>query len=729
MKRISGYGTILSAAVVLLGSAVAGAATTTVEDRGVLARWSDEVWSTAINKGADSALELLETLPEHPEAGPFRDGLDRYRTHALERDEARQTRLAELESEMTDHVAASDILEGLRAANEIYQLAESKDAVLKDAEVVALVDEANRRARQLEQEGKWLDAHSHYNLLHLLYYDQMTYKEDLTRVLQRLQMLALYMPERLHDLRSDQRVADGEDPLPPYNGAADDWRDKLRPVDMEMVLRAVSYAQQAQVDGAEFGPMLIGGFQAVHTMVTTPDLSEAFPSLEDDQRRRDFLKFVDERMTFLKRNQDRLDFQDLYNGLKDLRSANRSSIDVSYEALLHEFGNGAMNALDDFTGIVWPYDMERFTRTTSGEFKGVGIQITLDEAMQLKVVTPLQGTPAAKAGIRPGDLIREIDGESTVGISLTQAVDQITGDVGTTVTLGIERVGEDETIPVELRRTVIPIHSVKGWKRSGRSETDWDWFIDPENHIGYVRLSQFTKNTSTDLINALREMNRDDLNGLILDLRWNPGGLLDEAVNIVSLFVDSRQVVVTQRDADGVTRDIQKTRRSPVRLDEDLPVVVLVNGGSASASEIVAGCLQDYKKAVVIGERSFGKGSVQNVFPLSGDRARFKLTTQYYYLPSGRLIHRKVGSSTWGIEPDIAIEALPSQVSDALALRQNADVVDFDDDGKLVEVDVESDPAKLLSDGLDPQLETAVLLVQSQLLDAAPDPAARTSLN
>ncbi|MCA9311575.1 MAG: hypothetical protein KDA21_10245, partial [Phycisphaerales bacterium] len=197
---------------------------------------------------------------------------------------------------------------------------------------------------------------------------------------------------------------------------------------------------------------------------------------------------------------------------------------------------------------------------------------------------------------------------------------------------------------------------------------------------------------------------------------WNPGGLLDEAVNIVSLFVDGRQVVVTQRDAAGVARDVQKTRRGPVRIDDDIPVVVLVNGGSASASEIVAGCLQDYEKAVIVGERSFGKGSVQNVFPLSDDKARFKLTTQYYYLPSGRLIHRREGSATWGIEPDVEVEALPGQISDALALRQDADVIEFDNTGHPVQKEDLPDPTRLLTEGLDPQLETAVLLVKSQLV-------------
>ncbi len=688
----------------------------------VVAEWSNEVWRSAMQGDSGGALALLERIPDAAgssnEVVSLQRSVAQYQANVMERASSRLDRLSELDEELAEHIANDEVLEGLRAANELYQLSFDKEATLADPRVSGLVREAEQKAHDFEDGGKWLDAHAHYNLLHLLFYDQMTYKDDLTRVLQRLQMLGMYLPENLHDLRSAQRVAMDEDPLPPFNDTGETWEDKFEEINFDMVLRAISYADQAQVDDVGLAPMLAGGYRSVRNMVTMPDLCEAFPTLGDRARIRPFLQYVDERLTYIERNADALQFSDLYSSLKSLEDANERTIDISYKALLHEFGNGAMGELDDFTGVVWPYDVERFTRTTSGEFKGVGIQITLDEAMQLKVVTPLQGTPASRAGIRPGDLIREIDGESTLGVSLTQAVDQITGDPGTRVTLGIERVGVEDIFPVELTRAVIPIHSIKGWQRSGQSETDWEWFVDPEMKIGYVRLSQFTRHTSDDLRKALSEMRREGLRGLVLDLRWNPGGLLDEAVDIVSYFVDSRQVVVTQRDAQGKVRDEQKTRRAPIRVGEDVPVVVLVNGGSASASEIVAGCLQDYEKALIIGERSFGKGSVQNVFPLADDNARFKLTTQYYYLPSGRLIHRRDGSETWGIEPDVKVEPLPTEISDALALRQDADVVEFDEQGHVVPRDGEEvpDPTRLLTEGLDPQLETAVLLVKSQLV-------------
>src|SRR5690606_25943411 len=184
---------------------------------------------------------------------------------------------------------------------------------------------------------------------------------------------------------------------------------------------------------------------------------------------------------------------------------------------LHEFGDGAMSQLDEFSAIIWPDQMRRFERMTQGQFQGVGIQIQMDtEKQMIKVVTPLEGTPAQRAGIQRDDLIKKINGQSAVGITLDQAVDLITGPENTKVMVTVQRGEED--IDYELTRAVIPIHSVKGWKRVNADETKWDWFIDRDNGIGYVRLLQFTDETTRDLTRAVREMEREGLNGLILDL-------------------------------------------------------------------------------------------------------------------------------------------------------------------------------------------------------------------
>jgi len=261
---------------------------------------------------------------------------------------------------------------------------------------------------------------------------------------------------------------------------------------------------------------------------------------------------------------------------------------------------------------------------------------------------------------------------------------------------------------------VIDIHTVRGWERHGPDERDWDWFIDTENHIGYIRLMEFGKDSSDEIRAAVRDMKRNGgLNGLILDLRYNRGGLLDEAVEIVG-FWEEGGVVVTQEDATGSVQTTQRTRGRD-GIVKDVPTVVLISEGSASASEIVAGALQDYDKAVIVGERSYGKGSVQVVFSLGGG-ALFRLTTQYYRLPGGRLIHRQLNENAeWGVEPDVLAEMLPEQLGDALRTRQQADIVEFDAQGNMIEREGRPDPKTLYTDGIDTQLEIALLLLQSQI--------------
>jgi carboxyl-terminal processing protease len=528
-------------------------------------------------------------------------------------------------------------------------------------------------------------------------------------------MLRLYVPQRLHEMRNEQRVRDGEKNLPPYNALADVWDTKLEGVNQSLLIRALNIANQAQVDGADMAKMLSGGLRALRVLATTPDIAAAFPGLADEAARNEFVAAIDDEDRKLEGRVGRAGYFDLTQTLSRITRANTSTVKIPETALLHEFGNGAMETLDEFSSIIWPDELKRFQKSTQGRFIGIGVQISLDEAMNLQVVTPLEGTPAQRAGLRRNDLIKEIDGESTLGISTQQAVDKITGERGDPVTLTVERKGVDEPLKFTIVRDVIPVYSVKGWKRSGAHETDWDYFVDAENKIGYVRLTQFTEETTRELREAVRQMRAaGGVSGLILDLRFNPGGLLSEAVSVSSLFVGDG-VIVSQHDAAGLEREAQRAIPGAAVFD-DIPVVVLVNEGSASASEIVSGCLQDYSKAVIVGARSFGKGSVQNVYPLASGAAALKLTTQYYHLPKGRLIHRRDGMTRWGVEPDVVVPMFPQQIADALELRQDADVLPIDDKGQ-PEPDAKTpDPDRLLTEGIDPQLETGLLLLRTQTL-------------
>jgi len=311
-----------------------------------------------------------------------------------------------------------------------------------------------------------------------------------------------------------------------------------------MVRRALQDAASDHVEGVRVSEILIQGLDALETMVGTRDLAVAMPQLLNESAKRRFITALNSERASLKAMNGRIDPRvPVTRTLRRVLAANEETLRLPPNAILHEFGTGSMSALDDFSAIIWPDELRRFNRNTQGNFIGVGIQIQLDEKRNIKVVTPLEGTPAQRAGILSGDLIKFVDGKPTAGFSLNQAVDQITGPSGTLVTLGIERAianaDEDAEVQVELidvpiRRSRIEIRTVKGWERDGVREQDWDWFIDDTNHIGYVRLTQFTDNTTRDFLRAVRSMQDDGLNGLILDLRFNPGGLLDEAVTIAN---------------------------------------------------------------------------------------------------------------------------------------------------------------------------------------------------
>lgn len=353
------------------------------------------------------------------------------------------------------------------------------------------------------------------------------------------------------------------------------------------------------------------------------------------------------------------------------------------------------------------------------------IQSTADEGAQLKlndqgltikrpgrltVVSPLAGTPAQRAGLKPNDLIISVNGQDTTGWSLDQAVREITGPEGSTVTIGIERKGVDKPMEFKLTRSSIEIDSIRGWKLLPGGK--WDYFIDDKRQIGYIRLSQFIPQSSEDMTAAFDEMNKQGhVQAVILDLRYNPGGLLRKAADVVDLFVRSGRIVSTV-DANGTTTSQYSAR--PHNTLRKIPMVVLINQGSASASEIVSGALQDYQSALIVGERSYGKGSVQDLTPIDGSRAILKLTTQYYKLPGGRIIHRKPKALSWGIEPGLKIDMTEQQAFDAIELRRDLDVLHEADDHE----DPENPFAKvedMFKRALDPQLEAGLMYLRVKL--------------
>ena len=297
--------------------------------------------------------------------------------------------------------------------------------------------------------------------------------------------------------------------------------------------------------------------------------------------------------------------------------------------------NGMLAGLDPHSSYMDPSSLRDIQVQTRGEFGGLGIEVTMEEGL-VKVVAPIDDTPAAKAGVMANDIITKLDNEQVYGLPLNQAVEKMRGPVNTKIKLTIMRKGQDKPVEVTIVRDVIRVKSV-------RSHSEGD-------DVGYIRITQFNEQTTEGLKKAISDLNgqlgADKIKGFVIDLRNNPGGLLDQAISVSDAFLDKGEIVSTRgRNAE----ETQRFNARPGDLTKGKPVIVLINGGSASASEIVAGALQDHKRATLVGTRSFGKGSVQTIIPLGAGNGALRLTTARYFTPSGRSIQAK------GITPDIKI--------------------------------------------------------------------------
>jgi carboxyl-terminal processing protease len=297
--------------------------------------------------------------------------------------------------------------------------------------------------------------------------------------------------------------------------------------------------------------------------------------------------------------------------------------------------NGMLQGLDPHSSYMDPKNFRDMQVQTRGEFGGLGIEVTMEDGL-IKVVAPIDDTPAAKAGVMANDIITKLDEDQVQGLTLNQAVEKMRGPVNTKIKLTIIRKGQDKPVEVSITRDIIRVRSAR-WNTEG-------------DDVGYVRLTQFNEQTTEGLKKGIAEIQskipENKLKGYVVDLRNNPGGLLDQAVSVSDAFLQKGEIVSTRG------RNAEETQRFSARagdLTKGKPVIVLINGGSASASEIVAGALQDHKRATILGTRSFGKGSVQTIIPLGSGNGALRLTTARYYTPSGRSIQAK------GIVPDIEV--------------------------------------------------------------------------
>lgn len=700
-------------------------------------QWAEHVWTSA-QQGDRGALERhFANLPDEDHAfdslAQFQSTLE---THKRNREEAKNERIEKREEALTElrqHLEEENLSKALRSAVEYQNLSDRLELAFETDEIRQVIDMAKHEIPRVKAEENWLRAQELLYRLRTLYEDTdrqdeyRKYDEELNRVNHRVSLLSRYAPKRLHEMRNERAISLGEEPLGEFNPSRSvDWQERVDSINDNMVRQALRIAGTEHIEGDGWRPLFEGGLESLRTFVTTSTLKETFAALGDERRVRQWVEEIDRELDRV-RAADENDLDRWWSTqlLGRIVNLNKRTLDLPESVVLREFADGAMQRLDQFSEVIWPDNLRRFRQQTEGNFVGVGILIRHNEKREIVVVNPLEGTPAYFAGIKPDDVIVEVDSESTVGWSLNDAVDEITGPKGEPVKLSIRRDGEDELLEFEIIRDTIRMHSVRGWWKKGITDDgdlDWDWFVDPVTRIAYVKLTSFNEDTYGDLRAAWREMNEKGRpNGMIIDLRYNPGGLLTSAVQVSNLFLE-RGVIVSGENKHGVRAWPDRRARASAAELRDMPTVVLINKGAASGSEIVAGALQAHGAAIVVGERSYGKGSVQTVHNIARNAA-LKLTTQYYRLPprpdeeKGRLVHRRPGADTWGVEPDIVVPMAPHKVAESITLRQEADIIPEDEDGNPDPHHPDRpDVNDLLAKGLDPQLETALLILQARAL-------------
>jgi carboxyl-terminal processing protease len=679
----------------------------------------------AILRGdVDSARVELARLRDHGaspgDVARVESWLSAYRKTVDSRAEMKKETFDWNVAEAKKAIEQGEIYLALSFAAQAAPYAVDEQAYSNEPWIAELTTKAMAQARQLEGEHHWSKVHGHYALLKRLHPKDKQY-EELRQHAERLARLELLYKDK-EEL--DRRIKD---------------------VDKNLLRTAVSFISKNYYRDPDFTKMGEGAIENLIALAETQKTYDYLHGLGNPVTRQGFEAGLKELRDW-PRTEERFNSKDLlklYNRVADL---NDKTAELPEGLLVMEFLEGALQQLDEYTSMIWPVDAPDFDKMMMGGFQGVGIQLSLDERSgRLKVVTPLEDSPALEAGIQPDDLIVEVNGQDTKNWSTDDAVRNIMGQAGTEVTMTLFRPSTGQRLTHALKRRNIVLRTVRGVERLPYDTQSWNYMLDEETGVAYLRVNGFHPDTHEELVQSLKAAQRQGMRGLILDLRHNPGGLLDVAVRAVSTFVDNGEVVSTggRREA----RTSMRVTDEPFQVN--VPMVVLINEGSASASEILAGAFQDHHRAVVLGERSFGKGSVQRVLTLAGS-ARLKLTTALYYLPSGRSPHKDPDADTWGVSPDVKVVLTPKEFRQVLKHETDTYIIhnskeqppaaseeerdkalealkgkakDDVEEPLLTEEQIkELDHDPVTAQDGDPQLETALLLLRVKLAANVPWP-------
>ena len=578
---------------------------------------------------------------------------------------------------------------------ERVDLTETADPDLR-TEIIA---QGLQTAQYFQDRHDWLEAYAkaYYNLASL---DRSSdqYDDQVTRLLRQATISDMYAPD------------------PNEDGIS--WQERRTGVSFDIMYAGLGLLEAAYVDPPDFKEMTDHALTNCLLMAETETISPTFPQLGDPISTNAYRTGIKTALeTAAAVHPDQFGKYQFLEAFQTLLRVNKDTIELPEEVVIAEFSEGAFAALDGYTYIIWPGDVADFRKDMTNEFSGVGIVINKVNGL-LTVDSLLEDAPAMEAGLDAGDTIRAVDGRNTARITLEMAVRRITGPEGTDVVLTIDREGFEKPRDFTITRRRIVVQTVKGLYRD--SQGDWQYFLDPDRGLAYVRVTSFSGETPGRLRAILEQLRTENMHGLILDLRDNSGGYLSAAVEMVDDFISTGPIVSTRSPRLPETGHVDYATPDGT-FDENLPLVVLVNSSSASASEIVSGSLRDHQRALIVGTRTFGKGNVQQIQQFRPTKAEMKITMAYYYLPSGRRVHRNPKDRTnedYGVEPHVKVELTGKQIEKHLLTRREAGVLhrgtagNGEGQGDWTVYDAE----KMLES--DPQLAMAVICLRATLLAA-----------
>ena len=625
-----------------------------------------------------------------------------------QREETYAKKLADLDNLRTeaDVNDVNDITEVLASVAEVSELADKhqREELFSNKFVKGVLQKAIDKATGFEAEGKWLEAYVNcYAWLVVIDPNNEGYSDYAQQIYDKAAIAA-----SLED------------------SPCETTEERYDGVDKKIFIRTINYLDLHYVNRIDYKEMAKKALERCRLLAEVMEFPpDDFKILSENQKTGyGYKQSLSAWSVALEAMQDEVERDSVgmnkdrfLNLFEKILKLNETTVDLPGPLLIAHFSEAALSSLDSYTIIVWPRQVQEFEKLMTNEFSGIGIEISKPKG-KLTVSSLLPDTPAYKSGLDAGDVIEAVDGIETKDMTLTCAVRKITGPKGTKVKLTIKRPTVEGTHDIVITRGKIVVPTIRGWQRTDSGQ--WLYMIDPEDKIGYIRLTSFSAESSDDLERVLDELEDNGMKGLILDLRYNTGGLLESAIDVANKFID-KGMIVSRQSGFGrlpIYAEAQERGTHP-----DYPLVILVNSNSASASEIVAGALADkaHKRAILVGTRTHGKGSVQGVTNSIGDGAQLKYTMAYYHLPSGQRVEsreevKKEGRSDWGVGPNIVVDLNSEELKKMIDVQRANDVlVRADHDESKDEVKKYTIEETLESDR---QLAVGLLVVRSKLVQA-----------